>query len=368
MAQRSICFDPRDDDKLGVGWPNLIVALDGHRHDRAPEKSAEKAYRAGDPVYFTEWPRETLMRYLRVEAAVTLATAAGWNDRKAEEAKLAEDALGVAGMPPVDDLVAGLRRMFRTGDEIYGFQTRSYVFGVECVVGTDLVVQALTDEIDAFDPGAHAAPKGDCMGAMVDALGFLLLRASVPVREAARVRLAPVYERLQSYVAADQVRGRGLLSYARSLDCALYGAVAVRRAAATATANNITLDIGELGGLGRPECAVECAHDDPGLVRELVAKAERRAPMSVRVVAIGGTRVLAGIALRKWPASQWPSVVRDFGMIRAPEVVDLMLSVVGKSSLKGGPLAWFRAHADFSAPILARSRVAAAKPVLLQLE
>jgi hypothetical protein len=99
----------------------------------------------------------------------------------------------------------------------------------------------------------------------------------------------------------------------------------------------------------------------------MVSKADKKLPMCVRLAAIGGSPVRAGLEARKWPARQMPSVVRDFGMIRDPAVAKLMLSLVGKASVKDGPLAWFRAHADYARPLLEKQTSVVAKGVLHQL-
>jgi hypothetical protein len=40
-------------------------------------------------------------------------------------------------------------------------------------------------------------------------------------------------------------------------------------------------------------------------------------------------------------------------MIRAPETVELVLSFLGRSSLKDEPLQWLLEHAEYAAPIVA---------------
>ena len=54
----------------------------------------------------------------------------------------------------------------------------------------------------------------------------------------------------------------------------------------------------------------------------------------------------------------------DLGMIKHPLVASLFLEYVGKPMAKDLPLKWFRAHADFTRPILEASRSPAAKAVL----
>ncbi len=76
---------------------------------------------------------------------------------------------------------------------------------------------------------------------------------------------------------------------------------------------------------------------------------------------------LALLPTRKWPAVQMPAVVRDLGMIRAPEIVTFMASLVGKSSVKDAPITWLCAHADYARPVLDKSKTDAAKLVLRKL-
>jgi hypothetical protein len=54
-------------------------------------------------------------------------------------------------------------------------------------------------------------------------------------------------------------------------------------------------------------------------------------------------------------------------MVRAPEVVDFMLSLIGKSAAKDVPMKWFEAHADYARPIVAKSKSPAAKAVASKL-
>jgi len=44
--------------------------------------------------------------------------------------------------------------------------------------------------------------------------------------------------------------------------------------------------------------------------------------------------------------------MRDFGMIRARETVELALSLVGRSTAKDAPAKWIAAHAEYAMPIV----------------
>jgi hypothetical protein len=344
-----ICFDPKDDEKLARGWPNLASPIDDDKADKAAAKAAMKAHNACDPVHFTAWPRNVLMRFLRAKRA-SLDADGDYDARRAQAAELAEKAVREDAPLSGDEAIEALHRMFAKSDEIYPFQTDAFVYGVESIAGTDAVLGAITEEID----GTKKEPSS-AMIHMVAATAFLLLRASPAAAKRARATLEKVHAR-----APKSPRGEWG-EYYQSLDLSLQGAAAVRRT--TAGADWSALD-GGMGLIGRPD--IEYA-DDAALVREMVAKADDDAPMSVRVAHLGGVATLAGLADRKWPARQMPAVVRDFGMIRAPEIVELMLSLLGKTSVKDAPMKWFETHASYAKPLLAKSKASMAKSVLRQL-
>lgn len=335
----TICFRPEDDDKLARGYPNLIVPVDGLAQDRAPAKSALKWYMASDPIYFAEWPREVLHRVLRVFAA----------DAFKKHVDQTMKAFETSGPPDTRALLDAIARMFETGIVNYAFHKRTLVYGTEALAGTDATLTAIAD---AFASSAWVVPaetlNESCRDTLVECAAFLLLRASPAVAKAAREKIVPLAPKIAS-------------AYewcARTIDFALHGAAGVKR-----TMSTVKLERGELVA----DASLELAGDDPDWVREMVAKAKPAAPMSVRIAHIAGTSVLANLPARKWPSVKMPSIVRDFGMIRDPEIVTFMLSLVGKSSVKDAPLEWFRAHADYARPILQKTKNDSAKAILRQL-
>jgi hypothetical protein len=357
-----LCFDAKHDVLFERGWPNLVVPIDGHPRDKSPAKSAMSAHMACDPIYFTEWPRETLVRYLRLEAAVLgVATKGKGYDsiqkaRTDAGAKAAENATSMSSA----EAIAALELMVRSSDEIYPFQTDAFVYGVETIAGSDAVLDALVPQI-AKNPKRDSNVMEACIGS----IAFLSLRASKAAAARAKSELEKVYQRVAPKPSKkapttpndddDDDRDERVTA----LDCALHGTPAVRRA----LGKYVALDCGG-GLLGRPELEYT---DDAALIREKVASAKASAAMSSRVAWLGGAATLAGLSARKWPARQLPSVVRDFGMFRDPEVVDFMLSLIGKTSVKDAPIAWFRAHVDYAKPLLKASKSSMAKGVLRQL-
>ncbi len=347
-----ICFDSKDDELLAQGWPHLAKPIDGHKADKAPGKAALKAHGACDPIYFTEWPRQTLSRFLRIEASAVMAPGKTYDERMAQMNELATKASEDASPLLAAEAIDGLTQMFRKSEEIYPFQSCAFVYGVETIAGTDAVLDVLARELDACTPKSVTTAKTS----MAQAVGFLLLRASPPCAKRTRAALDKTY----AAANAQKTKSEDFQSHVEALDCALHGADAVRR---SVSGDWVDLDVAF--GLGSTP-PIHFA-DDPKLVQKLVARADATGPMSVRVAFLGGPSVLSGLARRKWPAAQIPSVVRDFGMIRAPEVVELMLALISKSSAKDGPIHWFRSHADYARPLLTKAKSDTAKAVLRQL-
>ncbi len=337
----TLCFRPEDDEKLARGYPNLIEPVDGLNQDKAPAKSAMKWYMASDPIYFTEWPREVLHRILRVFADDAFKPHGVGDTMKALETK---------GAPDADPLLAAIGKMFETGKVNYAFHKRTLVYGTETIAGTDATLMAIAN---AFASSKWKVPaetlNESCRDTLIECAAFLFLRASPKVVKEAREKIVPLEPKL----------AKAYEWCAQTIDCTLHGAAGVKRTITTTCG----LEVGALGS----DASVELAGDDPNWVREMVAKAKPAEPMSVRVAHIGGPSVLANLSKRKWPAVKMPSIVRDFGMIRDPEIVTFMLSLIGKSSVKDAPLEWFRAHADDAKGILKKTKGDSAKAILRQL-
>jgi hypothetical protein len=341
-----LCFEKADEEKLARGWPNLIVPVDGLPQDKRPATAVEKAWRVSDPIYFTEWPRLTLHRFLHgaTETVFIQYTEEHWAAIRAGFQK--------AEPPTAKALLDALRRLFREGYDTYQFQERAFVYGTETLAGTDATLATIVDEMVHFDvPKENPGLNHICRASLAETTYFLMLRASPAAVKAARAGLATA--------AAFSGPRKGYDEYFEALDYVANGAAGVKRCMGTW----MSMEVSALS----TGASLEYAADDPTYVGESVKKADRKDSMSVRVAWIAGPSALEGLEGRKWPAAQLPSIVRDFGMLRDPNVVKLMLSLVGKSSVKDGPLNWFRAHAAYVKPLLAKQTGTAAKAVLRQL-
>jgi hypothetical protein len=323
--------------------------VDGHPHDKNPAKSAQAWVESIDPKkYLAEWPREVAWRVLRAGPVVQFAKSTSGSNMLTKKTKAA---LETAGPPSADEARASLAQVVSSMDEhTYEFKIWDFVYLTETILGADATLDAIAEGFEKSKPST-ARSGGTPMESYVkkdvaDTIGFLLLRAKKP---------APLRKRLEAQHArfdAIAKKSEDWAWCARTFDLSLNGAAAYKRGLAAGW----RIDLRTL----------EHAHDDPDLVRDCVAK-EPKQSMTVRLAKIGGPSVLANLGTRKFSASALGPAVRDFGMVRAPEVVDFVLSLVGKSSVKDAPLEWLVAHADYARPIVQRSKSTTAKAVLARM-
>lgn len=340
-----VCFTAEDDEKLARGWPHLIVPVDGRKEDKSAA-AAEKAWYASDPLFFTEWPRKTLHRFLRFSLTPWKAV-----DDAAAKAALANDTLLSA-----DECLEGLRRRVHSSRKPHPFTYRDLVWGVEAIAGTDATLEMIVSEMETTYP---TLPEH--MGvfeAVVSAAAFMLLRASPAVAKSARERMERLFAAFDPATADEEV-----VSYFGAVDCALHGAPAVKRFCAKYPTWTVWLEVPALYCVG----SLDYATGDSAFIRDMITTTDPKRlsnGMSVRVAAFGRAQALALLPKRKWPAVQMPAIVRDFGMLRAPEIVVFIASLLGKSSVKDAPIKWLQAHAEYARPILVKTKTDAAKLAL----
>jgi hypothetical protein len=305
-----ITFTKEEQALLDRGWPRMIRLVDGHPHDKNAEKAALSwASRPRDDSYHSEFPREV--------ARVAVAMGPRWIPR-GKRAAIAK------GEPR--DLLAKHVATF-TGGTTSEHGTE-YVFLVEAFIGADATLEAIADGFESMRGEPRDVFQLAFKTGVAAAVGFLLLRAKNQKTHVKRL------EAFRRTLASKKQHWHMLAGY---LDASLHGGAGLRR---------------WLGSNKHSLIWAEYARDDPHYVEECVAECDDDTPMSVRLVAIAGTSVMKNITRRKFYASDLRAVVRDFGMIRAPETVDLILSLVGRSTAKGAPAKWFTSHAEFAMPIV----------------
>lgn len=332
MTGSGLCFTPAEEDALARGWPHEARLVDGHPHDRSPSRSALAwlaTYR--DDKYRSEWPREVAYRVMRFGPYIRIA---GATHPRVKLRPLDMKNANASGPPSVAEVRKALASMAeRFTAATVPMKVCHWVLLAETLIGTDETLDAIAEGFERAQVGRRTDSfKLRFKQGAASLIGFLLLRSS---RRGAHVK------RLRAQLArfaaglTPQSPWRLTVSY---LDASLHGAPAVKRRF-----------VGQ-----KSVFFAEYAADDPDYVRECAAE-DKTAPMSVRLVAIAGTDVLKDITRRRYEAESLPAVVRDFGMIRAPETVELIVSLMGKSSAKDAPRRWLAAHEEYARPIVERA-------------
>lgn len=317
--ERRIRFTSAEDELLARGWPRCIDLVDGHPDARRPATSAA-AYFSSKRWYGAEWPREVAYQVLHGSSSRV---------SKNEAVTLLAGALGGQS-----DLST---RAQHIADLIYI---------VERIAGTNETLETIASAFEAANTKRVPSPA---FVAAPSTLAFLMLRASVAVRAQVRTRLE---------AQADRIERAGWEACTRNFGLSLRGAAAVKDLVWRKRAPDLEL--------------LDHAHDDAEFVRLLAAR-HPLGRMSVRAVQIGGLATMVGLSARclhAFPARAFPILMRDFGMVRAPETVDLALSLVGRTHVKDAPIRWLVTHADYTRPIvedLARTGSPLAKTVLRRL-
>jgi hypothetical protein len=348
----SLCFTKEEDARLARGWPHCVVFVDGHPHDARPLPSATAVVGNIDAKYRTEWPREVAYRFLRA-GCITQFRKSNFADSKLTKAT--REILETPGPMSKDEAKRALADAVVSCEQHYAFKVQDFVYGIEALIGSDDALDALVTGFEASStslPASGGTPLHTYFKTYAaGALGMMLLRASPSAKKKLLPRLEAQAERFGA--AGKKHRDWGWCG--EHFDMSLHGAAGVKRV----MTGSVQMDY------------LVYAHDDPDFVRDSAAALPKSA-MSVRLVSIGGLALMKGLLARKFPAPALPSVLRDFGMIRAPEAAELALSLVGKASVKDAPLRWLVTHAELARPVVEEAakrgaKSAVAKSVLKQL-
>jgi hypothetical protein len=347
-ATERICFTETEDELLAKGWPRMARLVDGHPHDKNATKSALAWLAAIDPKYRSDWPREVAHRAMRAGPIVQFVKTQ--YSQQAITAK-SKAAIETAGPLSKDEARSKLVEVVRSLDQhTYAFKVQDFVYLIETVLGAEGTLDAIAEGFETSDPATkrgHGTPMESYVKTYAaGTIGFLLLRAKPSA--ALRKRLEAQHQRFDDIAK----KSNDWSWCAQHFDLSLHGAAAFKRMLASGWRISLS--------------TLEYAHDDPDLVRECVAEEPKQA-MTVRLAKIGGVSVLEGLAKRKFSSPELLSAVRDFGMVRSPDVVELVLSLVGKSAVKDAPIQWLAAHADYAKPLVARSKSTTAKAALARM-
>jgi hypothetical protein len=343
-----LCFTRADDELLALGYPHLRRLVDGHKDDKNSRKSAALAAndnRSLNRNYRSFWPRKTAERFVR---AARSAEFQNWMGEPTPDSYFAE-----GGPVSPDEARALIAATMKVRGCTFLPKCRDLFYVLEAMVGTELVVDAILDGLEALPDRSWTQEKGGPdrkTGEAAFLLGFLFLRLTERSRAERRARLRTIFDLGHTLIAKAGTQSFELVD---GIDMVLEGS----RARKCANPGPYTYLFRYLH-----------AGDDVDKLRALIASKDAiYGALDVRLVYLCGPEVLGTLGKHKPAASEVLSCLGDIGMIRHELVVDRMLEWVGKPSAKDAPLMWFREHAEFAKPFLERRKSASAQMMLRAL-
>jgi len=229
---------------------------------------------------------------------------------------------------------------------------RALFYVLEALVGTEAVVDAILDALEALPDKriTHEIGGPDRKtGGPAYLLGFMLRRLSPASRTTREKRL------------------RALLDHAHAL-CAK---------ASSTNWELIPVIESVLDGWSAPSLTTPggyvyasryvFATDDLERLRALLASKDTildYGVLDVHFVYLLGPEIIESLGKRRPLKVALSAMFEDLGKIRHPAVVALFLEYVGKPMAKDWPLQWFRAHEKYARPLLESMRGEKAKAVL----
>ena len=327
---KGFSFSPEQDRLYALGWPHLRVLVDKHKLDKKPDETARSVLEVEpepSSLFGVEWPREAATRFVR--AVPESPKSAEWDAALAkpgpitpEEArKLVDRALSPTLSRPQ-------------------LQVADFILLLEALTSTEVVADAILGRFERYQPKDWLSDNlrnafFTAMTAPVALpaayhLGFLFLRLPEAQRKKCRARVDALLKKAQL--------GRPLHV---AFDLVLHGGEAVRRHRVKAL------------------CACHHVTDDPNLVRMLSVSDEHVLSLSPRFVYLGGFDCLDHYGERAKALPRWMVLrfTEEFGTIKHPKLVPIMLTLSGKKTAKDAPLRWFEAHAEFARPLLEEAAV-----------
>jgi hypothetical protein len=314
-----------EQDRLyALGWPHLRRLVDKHKLDKKPEETARGVLDDPDPPsqFGVEWPRETAARIVRAFA-------------ESPKSNEWDAALAKAGPITPEEARALVDRVVNTVAVRPQLSTADFLLLLEAHVGSDVATDVLISRFERWqlkdwtaDTLRHAfltamvAPVALTAGYY---LGFFLLRVSDPMKKKFRSRAETLLKRSPPdwpvHVA---------------IDLALHGGEAVR-------SNRL-----------RALCACHHVVDDPQLVRQLAQHDEHVLSLSPRFVFLGGHDMLDHYAERAKALPRWIVMrfAEEFGTIKHPKNVPIMLTLSQKKTAKDVPIKWFVENEEMAKPIV----------------
>jgi predicted DNA-binding WGR domain protein len=170
-------FDPQDLIRFQQGFPEMVILMDKHPHNKAWEQWVVEAAGGIDPTYETEWPSRVALAYAHTYPVHPGFDATG-NLSTPQVKEFAEDMQNSA-LPTVDILHKMLKR-FMPGDKVYSsWKAPAAFYAMENYLGAETVALAIVERFTQYTKKQWEATENDYHSRIaLEALGYLMLRAT----------------------------------------------------------------------------------------------------------------------------------------------------------------------------------------------
>jgi hypothetical protein len=315
------------------GYPYMTILVDGHKDDKKPGVAATKVFREYYGVYHVRWPRRVAHAFCRASAVA--------DDGEWDTDEVAKAASSTADITP-DEARAIVAKLLEEKRRSGGFHEVFHLaFTLEAIVGTDVVLEAITTGLSALLPQRWNAADPNRTGTddnaslLAYAAGFLLLRSSQ--RAAYEKRLETLHQgAVKAKVEPGEHTVRG------GLDLALHGNAGTSRALAKSHWQYWYFYL---------------MADDPKIhLARLADNAKSDWVPEARILWLAGEELFPVYttpkALRQ--GKRLPHILGDFGMIAHDRVLSLMVDMVGVKGAGDAPRDYFVANKAALRPKLER--------------
>jgi hypothetical protein len=345
---RKLCFTRENDERLALGYPHMIELTDEPLDAKKAQAFAAKAAYDTMP-HRVRFPRVAAPHYVRVARAQEFQ---GDRESPPPAAAFAD------GSPVSKDEARELVRTTIDADGVtFWAYHETFYFLLEALVGTETVVDAILDGLEALPPKRitnelfNGRDRKTAGAAFL--LGFMFLRLPPKARAPREKRLRALLDRSHALLAKTKKKTDGEI------------VPAIERVLDGWSAPSLSA-----GGYVYSS-RYAFATDDLDRLRALLAEKETiydYGMLDVRFVYLLGPEIIDAIGKRRPKKEQLAVMLEDLGMLEHASVASLFLEYVGKPMAKDRPIKWFRAHADWAKPILkSMKNNASAKAVLSQI-
>lgn len=316
FIKKGFALTPELDVAFALGWPHAVTLVEDHPANAHVVEALERGI-----YYEMEWPTVVASRWARLRALGAMrGTPEGKVLFEGEGEAIAHEA-GPISAADAPALMVGI-----LGNTEWRQDLRETSRIIEAFVGPETfataVVEALenaADEVLALDDIYRTFVVKHC--------AFALLRSEPATSEALRARLAKL---LQRPVAKTAPRG-SVIGY---VDVILGGRAGFERSSRRMAGELSVHDIMHV-------------YDDPEYVREMVQKQHPNFMLpDARLLFLGGAD-LAQVYLDKFQKlkGQHERIVREFGAVRSPIVVEIMRKIAAAKEARADAQAWLAAYA-----------------------